>query len=186
MLFQKRSATNHSSMDLPTPTMLQPQIRVPSTPSMLFSFIVKFVLHLYGEMNENKQNGGQTRPGFGGFKNVFSDAERTHGNRRNAIIKYFYNAINKENGSFIQGVIILSKVIRHTQVAIGDFVYSHMKKTLPKVLDLVMSLIQINHLPTLVNLLFGIKLSITSVFSFMLRLRAQAKKLSIEQTIGRP
>ena len=44
------------------PTILPPQVRVPSTPSMLFSFIV-FVLYLSFEKNENKHK----EAGFGPF-----------------------------------------------------------------------------------------------------------------------
>ena len=45
----------HSSVDLSVPTILLPQVRVPITPSMLLSFIAKFVLFLSCEKNENKQ-----------------------------------------------------------------------------------------------------------------------------------
>ena len=44
----------HSSVELSVPTILPPQVRVLSTPSTLFSFIV-FVLYLSCEKNENKQ-----------------------------------------------------------------------------------------------------------------------------------
>ena len=44
----------HSSVDLSAPTILLPRVRVPSTPSMLFSFIV-LVLHLSCGNNKNKQ-----------------------------------------------------------------------------------------------------------------------------------
>ena len=55
----------HSSVDLSAPTILLPQIRVPSTPSTLFSFIV-FVQYLSCEKNENKQK----EAGFGPFKKI--------------------------------------------------------------------------------------------------------------------
>ena len=45
-------------------TILPPRVRVPSTPSVLVSFIVKFVLYLFREMNENKQK----EAGLGVFK----------------------------------------------------------------------------------------------------------------------
>ena len=55
-------------MDLSSPTILPPQVRVPSTPSMLLPFIVKFVLFLSREKNKNKQK----EAGFGPFlKNVY-------------------------------------------------------------------------------------------------------------------
>ena len=53
----------HSSVDSSVPTILLPQVQVPSTPSMLFSFIVS-VLYLSCEKNENKQK----EAGFGPFK----------------------------------------------------------------------------------------------------------------------
>ena len=53
----------HSSVDSSAPTILPPRVRVPSTPSMLLSFIVKFVLYLSCEKNEiNKK-----RPGLAHF-----------------------------------------------------------------------------------------------------------------------
>ena len=45
------------------PTILPPRIQVPSTPSMLLSFIVKFMLYLTCENNQNKQ----IEAGFGPF-----------------------------------------------------------------------------------------------------------------------
>ena len=51
-------------MDSSAPNILPPRVRVPSTPSMLLSFIVKFVLYLSCEKNEiNKK-----RPGLAHFK----------------------------------------------------------------------------------------------------------------------
>ena len=47
-------------MDLSAPTILRPQVRIPSTPSMLLSFIVVYLLC---EKNENKQK----EAGFGPF-----------------------------------------------------------------------------------------------------------------------
>ena len=44
----------HSSVDSSTPTILPSWVRIPSTPPTL-SIIVKFVLHLSCEKNENKQ-----------------------------------------------------------------------------------------------------------------------------------
>ena len=37
----------HSSVDSSAHSIMPPQVRLPSTPSMLLSFIVKFVLYLY-------------------------------------------------------------------------------------------------------------------------------------------
>ena len=44
----------HSSVDLSVPTILPPWVQIPSTPSMLLSFIV-IVLYLSCEKNKNKQ-----------------------------------------------------------------------------------------------------------------------------------
>ena len=53
----------HSSVDSSVPTILPPQVRVPSTPSTLLSFIVKLVPYLSREKNEiNKK-----RPGLAHF-----------------------------------------------------------------------------------------------------------------------
>ena len=53
----------HSSVDSSAPTILPPWVRFPSTPTMLLSFIVKFVLYLSCENNEiNKK-----RPGLAHF-----------------------------------------------------------------------------------------------------------------------
>ena len=53
----------HSSVNSSAPTILPPRVRVPSTPSMLLSFIVTFVLYLSCEKNEiNKK-----RPGLAHF-----------------------------------------------------------------------------------------------------------------------
>ena len=57
----------YSSADPSAPTILPPQARVLSTPSMLLSFIAKFVLYLSCEKNENKQRG----PVWLIFKNNF-------------------------------------------------------------------------------------------------------------------
>ena len=54
----------HSSGDSSAPTILPPQVWVPSTPSMLLSFIVKFVLYLPCEKNENKQKEARFSPFF--------------------------------------------------------------------------------------------------------------------------
>ena len=50
--FQNKVSTSklecrHSSVDLSEPTILLPRARFPSTPSMLFSSIVKFVLQVF-------------------------------------------------------------------------------------------------------------------------------------------
>ena len=47
----------HSSKDQSIPTVLPSHVRVPSTPCMLFSYIVKFVLYwrLHCETDENRQ-----------------------------------------------------------------------------------------------------------------------------------
>ena len=44
-----------SSLDSYALTILPPRVRVPSRPSMLLSFILKFVLHLSCEKNKNKE-----------------------------------------------------------------------------------------------------------------------------------
>ena len=59
----------HSSVDSSAPTILPPQVRVPSTPSMLFSLIV-FVLSLSCEKNKNKLK----EAGFGPFLKKTSNA----------------------------------------------------------------------------------------------------------------
>ena len=46
---------HYSSVDPSAPTILPPQARVLSTPSMLLSFIAKFVLYLSCETNKKKQ-----------------------------------------------------------------------------------------------------------------------------------
>ena len=51
----------HSSVDSSAPTILPPWVHIPSTPSTLF--IVKFVLYLCWEKDENKQK----EAGFGPF-----------------------------------------------------------------------------------------------------------------------
>ena len=55
----------HSSVDLSAPTILPPRVQIPSTPSMLLSFIV-FVLYLSCEKNENKQKEAE----FGTFLKI--------------------------------------------------------------------------------------------------------------------
>ena len=54
----------HSSMDSSVPSILLPRVWLPSTPSMLLSFIVTFVLYffLHWEKNKNKQKTGRVRP----------------------------------------------------------------------------------------------------------------------------
>ena len=47
--------SRHSLANLSMPTILPPRVRIPNTPSMLLSFIVKFVLYLSCERNQNKQ-----------------------------------------------------------------------------------------------------------------------------------
>ena len=64
----------YSSADPSVPTMLPPQARVPSTPSMLLSFKVKFVLYLSCEKNENKQKEVQ----FGSFLKTILSALHDH------------------------------------------------------------------------------------------------------------
>ena len=58
----KIGGCRHSSVDSPAPTIMPPRVRVPSTPSMLLSFIV-FVVYLSCEKNENKQK----EAGYGPF-----------------------------------------------------------------------------------------------------------------------
>ena len=54
-------------MDSSVSTILPPRVRVPSTPSMLLSFIVKFMQYLSCEKNENRLK----RPGLAHFlKNI--------------------------------------------------------------------------------------------------------------------
>ena len=54
----------HSSVDSSAPSIMPPRVRLPSTPSMLLSFIVKFVLYLslLCEKNENKPKRGRVWP----------------------------------------------------------------------------------------------------------------------------
>ena len=54
----------HSSVNSSAPSILPPQVWLPSMPSLLFSFIVKFV-HAMWEKNENKQ---KKRPGLAHLK----------------------------------------------------------------------------------------------------------------------
>ena len=56
----------HSSVVSSAPTILRPRVRIPSTPSMLFQFVLK----LLQEKNENKQKRGRDWPIF---KNVWSN-----------------------------------------------------------------------------------------------------------------
>ena len=51
----KRFHSFYSAVDSTAPTILPPWVRVPSTPSMLSSFIVQYVLYLSWEKNKNKQ-----------------------------------------------------------------------------------------------------------------------------------
>ena len=51
-----RGGFHHSSMDSSAPTILLPWVWVPSWPSMLLSFIVKFVLYSACVKNKNTQN----------------------------------------------------------------------------------------------------------------------------------
>ena len=41
-----KTLLGHSSVDSSVPSIMLPQVRLPSTPSMLLSFIVRFVLYL--------------------------------------------------------------------------------------------------------------------------------------------
>ena len=50
-------------MDLSAPTVLLPQVQVPSTPSTFFAFVV-FVLYLVCEKNKNKQKEAVFGPFF--------------------------------------------------------------------------------------------------------------------------
>ena len=59
----------YSSVDTSAPTILSPWVRVPSTPSMLLSFIM-FVLYLPCENNKNKQK----ETWFGPFKKSYNTA----------------------------------------------------------------------------------------------------------------
>ena len=61
--------SRHSSVDLSAPTILPPQFQVPSTPSMLFTFIVMFVLFL----SRGKDKRNKKRPGLAHFKNTSFD-----------------------------------------------------------------------------------------------------------------
>ena len=51
-------------MDSSMLTILPPKVQIPSTPSMLLSFRIKFVLCLSCEKNENKQNVAGLGPFF--------------------------------------------------------------------------------------------------------------------------
>ena len=59
-----KEGCRHSSVDSFAPTILPPRVWVPSTPSMLLSFIVKFVLYLSCEKNKIKQKRGRVWPNF--------------------------------------------------------------------------------------------------------------------------
>ena len=56
----------HSSVDSSALSIMPPRVQLPSTPSMLLSFIVKFVLYLSlrCEKNENKPKRGRVWPIF--------------------------------------------------------------------------------------------------------------------------
>ena len=60
----KSHVNRHSSVDSSAPTILPPQVRVPSTRSMILSLTVKFVLYLSREKNENKQKEAGLGPFF--------------------------------------------------------------------------------------------------------------------------
>ena len=55
--------SRHSSVGSSAPTILPARVQVPTTPSTLLSFIVKFVLHLSCKKNKNKHKVA----GFGPF-----------------------------------------------------------------------------------------------------------------------
>ena len=61
----------HSSVGSSVPSILPPRVQLPSTPSLLLSSIVKFVLYLslHCEKNENKQKRGRVWPIFKERKN---------------------------------------------------------------------------------------------------------------------
>ena len=52
---EAKAGAAHSSVDLSAPTFLLPRVRVPSTPSILKSFV--FVLYLSTEKNEKRPAG---------------------------------------------------------------------------------------------------------------------------------
>ena len=57
----RRLGGRHSSVVSSVPTILRPRVRIPSTPSMLFQFVL---LKLYRENNENKQKEAGIGPIF--------------------------------------------------------------------------------------------------------------------------
>ena len=58
---------HHSSVDSSAPSILPPPVQLPSTPSMLFSFIVKFVLYLSMQC-EKRTKINKKEAGFGPIK----------------------------------------------------------------------------------------------------------------------
>ena len=58
----------HSSVDLSAPSILPPQVQVPSTPSMVFSIYIVQIVYLSFELecekNENKQKVAGISPFF--------------------------------------------------------------------------------------------------------------------------
>ena len=57
-----RKVCQQGSVDSTAPTILPPRVRVPSMPPTLLLFIVKFVLYMSGEKNENKQKEAEFGP----------------------------------------------------------------------------------------------------------------------------
>ena len=59
---KRHKRKNHySSVDLPAPSILPPQVHVPNAPSTPLPFIVNFVLSMHCEQNKNKQKESRYR-----------------------------------------------------------------------------------------------------------------------------
>ena len=57
----------HNSVDSSAPSILPPQVRVPSTPSMLFSIYIVQTVYLSIEFECEKNKNKQKRPGLAHF-----------------------------------------------------------------------------------------------------------------------
>ena len=70
-----RLGGHHSSVDLPAPTCLWSQVRIPSTPSTLFSTVVKFCTTFLIELRKGRKN--KKRPGLAQLKKELQVCTRT-------------------------------------------------------------------------------------------------------------
>ena len=61
------SGCHHSSVDLSSPSILPPQVRVPSTPSTLFSIYIVQIVYLSFELECEKYENKQKEAGIGPF-----------------------------------------------------------------------------------------------------------------------